>query len=63
MKKGWLQSYQPLLNLQPWSLIVLTETEDKLRLQKYLQNQNGEKVMMIFLFVLINNSPKGVKWI
>lgn len=42
-------------NLQPWNLIVLTEKEDKLRLQKCAMNQEKVSTAPVTMIVLADN--------
>ncbi len=42
-------------NLQPWSLIILTEKEDKLRLQKCAMNQEKVSTAPVTMIVLADN--------
>lgn len=43
-------------NLQPWNLIVLTDREDKLRLQKCAMNQEKVGTAPVTMIVLADNS-------
>jgi nitroreductase len=42
-------------NLQPWNLIILTDKEDKLRLQKCAMNQEKVSIAPVTMIVLADN--------